>query len=462
MRLSEILRLVFINLFQNKFKVILTSIGIVVGAATIVMVIAIGRGGQMDVADQFKNLKAGAIDISYTRAFGGGARSASSSSSSSGNSVSKTSMASAGGAFTGGGAMPGGAMPEGFTPGATPPDFMSGMGSASVEQRVNFERITLSDTDVEDLEIFVPEIAAVTISYTTKSTINGGTLESEESYTIAGVKPNYAQLSNLELAVGDFIQENESEQASKVCILGATAAEDIFGSATEAYDSVLYIDNRPYVVNGVLTTMGELTSGISPDDAIFIPYETGIKYITGSDVSPTITVIAQDVNAVEEIETNIETVLSESYPNATFTIEDAGSKMEAAMASHRTLTMLLFAMATIVFIVGGIGIMNVLFVSIKERTREIGILKSIGCKKRDILLEFLLEASFISIVGGVLGVLASMLVTPVIQLLSVRVEHSPAGFVLALAFAIVTGTAFGFYPAFKASRLIPVQALNTL
>ncbi len=121
--------------------------------------------------------------------------------------------------------MPGGAMPEGFTPGATPPDFMSGMGSASVEQRVNFERITLSDTDVEDLEIFVPEIAAVTISYTTKSTINGGTLESEESYTIAGVKPNYAQLSNLELAVGDFIQENESEQASKVCILGATAAE---------------------------------------------------------------------------------------------------------------------------------------------------------------------------------------------------------------------------------------------
>jgi putative ABC transport system permease protein len=103
-----------------------------------------------------------------------------------------------------------------------------------------------------------------------------------------------------------------------------------------------------------------------------------------------------------------------------------------------------------------------LFVSIKERTREIGILKSIGCKKRDILLEFLLEASFISIVGGVLGVLASMLVTPVIQLLSVRVEHSPAGFVLALAFAIVTGTAFGFYPAFKASRLIPVQALNTL
>lgn len=459
MRLSEILRLVFINLFQNKFKVILTSIGIVVGAATIVMVLAIGRGGQLDVADQFKNLNAGAIDISYTRAFGGGSRS---SSSSSGSGASRTAAAFTGGAMPGG-AMPGGEMAGGgATPGMAPPGFNSSMSGMAVEQRVNFERITLSDSDVEDLEIFVPDLAAVTLSYSTQSAVNGGILESETNYTIAGVKPNYAQLSNLKLVVGDFINDSQAEQASKVCILGASAATDIFGSVTEAYDSILYIDNRPYVVNGVLAAMGELSSGISPDEAVFIPYETGIKYITGTDVSPTITVIAQDVDAIPEIEANIETVLGESYPNATFTIEDAGSKMEAARASNRTLTLLLFAMATIVFIVGGIGIMNVLFVSIKERTREIGILKSIGCKKRDILLEFLLEASFISIVGGFLGILASLLVTPVISLLSVRVEHTPTGFALALAFAILTGTAFGFYPAFKASRLIPVQALNSL
>jgi putative ABC transport system permease protein len=459
MRLSEILRLVFINLFQNKFKVILTSIGIVVGAATIVMVLAIGRGGQMDVADQFKNLNAGAIDISYTRAFGGGSRGLSSSS---GSGSSRTAAAFTGGAMPGG-AMPGGEMSGGgATPGMVPPGLNSSMSGMAVEQRVNFERITLSDSDVEDLEIFVPDLAAVTLSYSTQSAVNGGTLESETTYTIAGVKPNYAQLSNLELVVGDFINDSQAEQASKVCILGASAAENIFGSATEAYDSIFYIDNRPYVVNGVLAAMGELSSGISPDEAVFIPYETGIKYITGNDVSPTITVIAQDVDEIAEIKTNLETVLGESYPNATFTIEDAGSKMEAARASNRTLTLLLFAMATIVFIVGGIGIMNVLFVSIKERTREIGILKSIGCKKRDILLEFLLEASFISIVGGFLGILASLLVTPVISLLSVRVEHTPTGFALALAFAILTGTAFGFYPAFKASRLIPVQALNSL
>lgn len=128
--------------------------------------------------------------------------------------------------------------------------------------------------------------------------------------------------------------------------------------------------------------------GISPDDSIFLPYSTGVKYIVGSSVSPTITVIMEDVDEVDAAMENIQTILSDSYPNAEFTITDAGSKMEAASASNDTLTTLLISMAVIVFIVGGIGIMNVLFVSVKERTKEIGILKAIGCTKRDILLEF--------------------------------------------------------------------------
>jgi ABC-type antimicrobial peptide transport system permease subunit len=142
-------------------------------------------------------------------------------------------------------------------------------------------------------------------------------------------------------------------------------------------------------------------------------YATAVKYITGTDASPTITVIAEDVNNVEAVViANIESVLAESYPNAEFTITDAGSKMEAAKSSSNTLTMLLAAMATIVFIVGGIGIMNVLFVSVKERTKEIGILKAIGCSKRDILIEFLLEAAFISTLGGILGVGLSLIIIP--------------------------------------------------
>ena len=117
-------------------------------------------------------------------------------------------------------------------------------------------------------------------------------------------------------------------------------------------------------------------------------------------------------------------------------------------------------MAVIVFIVGGIGIMNVLFVSIKERTNEIGILKALGCSRKDILLEFLLEASFTSLVGAVLGVLVALGITPFVQLFNVRVSLSVQGAVLSLLFGVFTGSLFGFYPAYKASRLIPVEALN--
>ena len=156
----------------------------------------------------------------------------------------------------------------------------------------------------------------------------------------------------------------------------------------------------------------------------------------------------------------MESELRESYPNTAFTISDAGSKMDAASASNETLTLLLISMAAIVFIVGGIGIMNVLFVTVKERTNEIGILKAIGCSRKGILLEFLLEASCTSLVGGVIGILLALAVTPLVELFSVRVELSIQGAVLSLLFGVVTGSVFGFYPAYKASRLVPVAALN--
>lgn len=511
MRISELLRLVWQNITQNKFKTVMTSIGIIVGAATIVMVIAIGKGGQMDVADQFKNLNAGAIDISCQvetqQGFGGfsggrggpdggggmpsgGSSGKSGSSSGSKGSSSSGSSKSGGGDFSGGGGMPptqgstGGNADGGSSGGGnsgigtppqgikmpsqdassgenfTPPDDGMDFPGASMDDSADLEQVTLTQEDAEYLLENMNDISDATISYTTRAGVDGGDLEEETVYSIAGVQANYASLSNLTLSVGEFISEEENGNKEKNCILGAGTAEEIFGSVIEAYGSILYIDQRIYVVDGVLEEMGSVSSGISPDDTIFIPYETGIKYLVGENASPTLTIIAEDVEQIDTVIAEATEVLAESYPNSEFTFSDAGSKMEAASASNQILTMLLVAMAVIVFVVGGIGIMNVLFVSVKERTNEIGILKAIGCSRKNILLEFLLEASAISFLGGVLGIVASLLITPIVQQFDVRVELSATAFLAALGFAVITGTIFGFYPAFKASKLVPVEALN--
>lgn len=458
MRLSEIGRLVWLNLVQNKFKVFLTSTGIIVGSATIMLVIAIGTGGKLEVAEQFKNLNAGSVDISYeyngSRFTGGMPGDGMSGGGRPGGGMS-------GGGMPGGG-VPGGGMPGGGTEGGMP----GGMGGGfspfgSMENQMNMTEIVLSQEDADNLKESIPEIADATISYTTRQEAEGGSLDESASYTVAGVKENYADISNLEMAIGTFLTEDNDTYKERSCVLGYSVAKEMFDSILDAYDSSVYIDNRSYVVSGVLMEMGTVASGISPDEAIFIPYETGIKYLTGKDVNPTITVVAENVDDVESVMEQAALVLAEGYgENVEFTISDAGSKMEAASKSNETLTLLLMAMAAIVFIVGGIGIMNVLFVSVKERTNEIGILKAIGCDQKDILTEFLLEASCISFVGAVLGVLVSLGITPIIESFSVRVELSLGGGILSLLFGVLTGTVFGFYPALKASRLIPVVALN--
>lgn len=462
MRFTELLRMVLINILSNKSKGMLTSLGIVVGSATIVLVIAIGQGGKLDVADQFKNLNAGAIEITE----GMSADSMMEQFMGRGNGVgmpdfgrnipdfgrNATSFGGGGRGMPsfGGGSSHGGGALGGFGGGSS--------GRGGPQMAASGEALT--EEDVEDILALVPNVESASLLASGSGLVDGGELEEETSFTVAGVQTDYASISNLEILYGDFFTEYDVEDKEKVAILGYKTAQDIFGSAYLATDEIINIEGKNYIVAGVLASMGTVSSGISPDEAIFMPYNTAEKYVFGSEITPQITVVASDVSEVENVMANIEALLNENHPNAMFTISDAGSKMEAASKSANTLSMLLIAVAAIVFVVGGIGIMNVLFVTVKERTQEIGLLKALGSRKIEILLEFLMEANFISLFGGIIGVALGFALVPAVEFFGMRCEPVVIGGILALIFSVATGTIFGFYPAFKASGLTPIKALS--
>ena len=468
MRFREVLRLVWINIIENKAKMMLTTLGIIVGSATIVLVIAVGQGGKADVADQFKNLNAGAIDITVgdgidlDAIFSGGGFPFGGSGGGMPDFGSMPSFGGSGGmpSFGGGSGGSGGGMPSfgGGGGGGGMPSFGGGGGSSGSAAPIS--ESTLEMQDVEDISTLVSGLDEVSLIVSGETTVFGGELEEETTKTVVGVTDNYDAVSNLNALYGRFIEESDNENMEYVAVIGYSVAEELFTYAVYAYGDYIEVNGKNYEIVGVLEEMGSVSSGISPDTAVYIPYDTAEKYVFRTSGTTQITAIASDVNTIETVMADIETVLTENHPNASFDITDSGSAMEAATSSADTLSTLLLAVASIVFIVGGIGIMNVLFVSVKERTSEIGILKAIGCHKSTILLEFLLEANIISVIGGVVGIALSFGLVPLLEFTGTRMEPSWWGYVLALVFAVVTGTLFGIYPAWKASRLVPIEALT--
>lgn len=393
MSLVEIFRAIFINIRENKVKVFLTSLGIIVGSLTIVMVIGIGTGAQVEVEEQFKTLNAGSISLS------------------------------------------------------------SGRDAGS---------LTLDESILEAIKEEAPSISDVTMYISGSSDVS----YYNETFTagILAAKENYKDLVNLNIEYGEFITDYDSENREKVAVIGSDVVEELFGegNSEEAVGNEIIIKGKKYEVIGVLERVGGSMPGFNPDEGVILPYSTAQKYIIGNNRKPAVTALAIDMDHVSLAIEEITQVLQDEYKEKanSFMIRDTGSMLVAAQDSARTMSILLISIAIIVLVVGGIGIMNVLLVSVKERTKEIGILKAIGARRKDILLQFLFEAIVISGSGGVVGILVSMLIMPIMNNIDLTVIPSLYGYFMALVFSVVTGTFFGYYPASKAASLKPIDALN--
>lgn len=397
MRFSEMIRIVFTNLLQNKLKVLLTSIGIIVGTVTIVMVIAIGRGGEEEVQKQFSGLSAETVYVNL--------------------------------------------------------DYMK----IGMMDYADIPKLT-----TEHMEQILEESTTLKGAYLRGDTYGEVQMGGKKEYLpVSGVTESYAEVSNLNTQFGESIVESDVEEGTYVAVIGEGLAKKYFANPEDAVGSTLTIGNKTYTIIGVLERKGDGLQGLNPDDTVFIPYKTAQESLFIDTDIPQIVALAKDLPSVKKAMFEIQSTLNYVLDDGSiYSLEDAGSRIQAATQSAGTMNVLLISMASIVFVVGGIGIMNVLFLSIKERTKEIGILKALGSSKEEILLQFLLESVTISLFGGIMGVLLSYFLMPLMKYFNAPVSPSLMGQVIAIGFAVVTGTIFGIYPAYQASQLKPIEALS--
>lgn len=399
MRLSELLRIIWINVKQNRSKVILNSLGIIAGTLTIILVIAIGQGGENEAAKQFSGLSA---DTIYLK-----------------------------------------------------PD----QSAILSEKRRKIERLS-----IENIKQILEESNALVGMYLRESTYTEVKFGKEKTnIEVVGVTKGFAEISNFSFSAGWDFPDEYYEKAASAAVIGYELANTYFKGPADAIDQTILVDQKRYKVIGVLARSGDGLQGLSPDRSIFLPYQTfEAKNLASKDDYPEAVGKADGVKSVQlamaEIKSTVNYYMNDGDK---YLVEDAGSRIEAATESAKTMNLLLISLAAIVFAVGGIGIMNVLFATIRERTKEIGILKALGMKRADILLQFLLESVAIGVFGGAAGAVLSFGAIPLIEKYTdIPVSPSFQGIAAAFIFAVVTGTLFGFYPAYKASKLIPVDALN--
>ncbi len=395
-------------LAANKLRSVLTMLGIIIGVGAVITMIAVGRGATERVQAQMKGLGSNIMLVLPGTITAGGVR----------------------------------------------------LGAQTGQ--------ALSDDDAVAIAREIPEVQVAAPSLRTGVQVVVG--NTNWSTSLFGSTNDYLEAREWPLAEGRLFDAAELQGSAKVALIGKTVAEQLFGDA-DPMDQVIRVRKIPMTVIGVLEKKGQNSMGQDQDDVIFVPITTYRNRIQGGNAGKlrrvgSISVKVQEGRDMKAVEESIKDLLRQRFkvqPGAEdpFSIRNLTEILQAQEASSRVMTLLLAAVAGISLVIGGIGIMNIMLVSVTERTREIGLRMAVGARGRDILTQFLIEAVTLSLIGGAIGVVLGAGATWAVGAFAGwKVSMTPESILLAAGFSAFVGVFFGFYPARRASRLLPIEALR--